>query len=401
MVSGPPLLSIKEDESMSESMMKEPISRRTFLKLAAGSAAGALLFHFPFQASAAEETAKTLEIRPCALSALPAAEESAKNSPLVKGSFKDIISQVNTIHDSGLKSAVLSMINHPEPSFMENYSSSSAIQKIYNKLVEMKLADPSKITAETLLPPLPSRLQPFMTAPGSGYMSHHPYPSGLATHVSSNLHITAGICRTYKDVFGYHVDYDTAMAGQALHDIEKPFVFQWQKDGSSRKEYTLAGQGAHHVLSIAESMYRGIPSEVVVAQACAHGAPSNPKDEGDVVGWIKAAALIAGKDPIRHGYLRKDGEGLPAPHKQEGYIVHLGDHDWVLTSPASQKSIAILKKAAAFLYGIDAEKNPEKFNRFRNYIGSQVSFMYINHLSSFPDGEKQIDELVKKIVIKD
>lgn len=190
-------------------------------------------------------------------------------------------------------------------------------------------------------------------------MSHHPYPGGLATHVSSNLHITAGICRTYKNVFGCHVDYDTAMAGQALHDIEKPFVFQWQKDGSSRKEYTLAGQGAHHVLSIAESMYRGIPSEVVVAQACAHGAPSNPKDEGDVVGWIKAAALIAGKDPIRSGYLRKDGEGLPAPHKQEGYIVHLGDHDWVLTSPASQKSIAILKKAAASLYGIDAEKNPE------------------------------------------
>lgn len=66
-----------------------------------------------------------------------------------------------------------------------------------------------------------------------------------------------------------------------------------------------------------------------------------------MVGWIKAAALIAGKDPVRSGYLRKDGEGLPAPHKQEGYIVHLGDHDWVLTSPASQKSIAILKKAAA------------------------------------------------------
>lgn len=47
------------------------------------------------------------------------------------------------------------------------------------------------------------------------------------------------------------------------------------------------------------------------------------------------------------------------------------------------------------------KKNPEKFNRFRNYIGSQVSFMYINHLSSFPDGEKQIEGLVEKIVIKD
>ncbi len=386
---------------MSESMMKEPISRRTFLKLAAGSAAGALLFHFPFQASAAEETAKALEIRPCALSALPAAEESAKNSPLVKGSFKDIISQVNTIHDSSLKSAVLSMIHNPRPTFMENYSSSARIQQTYNKLVEWKLADPAKISAETLFPPLSASLQPFMTAPGSGYMSHHPYPGGLATHVCSNLHITAGICRTYKDVFGYDVDYDTAMAGQALHDIEKPYVFQWQKDGSSRKEYTLAGQGAHHVLSIAESMYRGIPSEVVVAQACAHGAPSNPKDEKDVVGWIKAAALIAGKDPVRAGYLRKDGEGLPAPHKQEGYIVHLGDHDWVLTSPASQKSIAILKNTASSLYGIHADKNPEAFNRFRNYVGSQVSFMYINHLSSFPHGEEQIEALVRKIIIKD
>lgn len=116
-----------------------------------------------------------------------------------------------------------------------------------------------------------------MTAPGSGYMSHHPYPGGLATHVSSNLHITAGICRTYKDVFGCHVDYDTAMAGQALHDIEKPFVFQWQKDGSSRKEYTLAGQGAHHVLSIAESMYRGIPSEVVVGTGLRPRCAFQPK----------------------------------------------------------------------------------------------------------------------------
>ena len=145
---------------MSESMMKEPISRRAFLKLAAGSAAGALLFHFPFQASAAEETAKALEIRPCALSALPAAEESAKNSPLVKGSFKDIISQVNTIHDSSLKSAVLSMIHNPRPTFMENYSSSARIQQTYNKLVEWKLADPAKISAETFFPPFPPACSP-------------------------------------------------------------------------------------------------------------------------------------------------------------------------------------------------------------------------------------------------
>lgn len=385
---------------MSQSMLKEPISRRTFLKLAAGSAAGAMLFHFPFQASAAEEVSRSLSITPISVSALPDAETSAKSSTLVKKSYDDILRIVNTISDGGLKSSVLSMIRDPRPRFMANFTSSASITRVYNQLVDMKLADPAKISADTLLPTLPSHSQPFMTAPGSGYMSHHPYPGGLSTHVCSNLHITQGLCQTSKDVFGYDVDYDTAIAGEALHDIEKPFVFQWQKDGSSLKEYTLAGQGAHHVISIAESMYRGIPAEVVVAQACAHGAPTGPKDEADVVGWIKAASLLAGKDPVRYGVLRKDGEGLPAPHKQEGYIVHLGDHDWVLTSPASQKSIAILKDIAKSLYGIDAASDARKFNDFRNYIGSQVSFMYINHLSSFPDGMKQIESLVQQIILK-
>lgn len=56
-----------------------------------------------------------------------------------------------------------------------------------------------------------------------------------------------------------------ALAGQLLHDIMKTSVFQWQPGGASLKEYTIAGQGAHHVLSIAESMYRSLPVEEVVA----------------------------------------------------------------------------------------------------------------------------------------
>ncbi|WP_337517955.1 hypothetical protein [Megasphaera sp.] len=56
-----------------------------------------------------------------------------------------------------------------------------------------------------------------------------------------------------------------ALAGQLLHDIMKTFVFQWQPRGASLNEYTSAGQGAHQVLSIAESMYRSLPAEEVVA----------------------------------------------------------------------------------------------------------------------------------------
>lgn len=385
---------------MTHTLNRDPISRRTFLKLAAGSAAGAMLLRFPFTASAAE-AAKGMEIRPIALADLPkVAEDSAKASPLVKGSYEDILSIVDTIKDRTLKSSVLSMIKNPFPTFMENYTSSSSIQRVYNVLLDQKLVDPSKITAETLLPPVPSKLQPFMTAPGSGYMSHHPYPGGLATHVDSNLHITVALCKTYQDVFHYDVDYDIAVAAQALHDIEKPFVFQWQNDGSSRKEYTLAGQGAHHVLSIAESIYRGLPAAEIVAQACAHAAPTGAKEEADVVSWIKAASILTGKDPVRLELLTKDSEHLPQPHKQEGYIVHLGDHDWVLSVPASQKTIAILQSIARKDYHMtEAESTGSRFNQFRNYIGSQVSFMYINHLSSLPNGEAEIRQLVEQIIL--
>lgn len=385
---------------MTHTLNRDPISRRTFLKLAAGSAAGAMLLRFPFTASAAEST-KGMEIRPIALADLPkVAEDAAKASPLVKGSYEDILSIVDTIKDRSLKSAVLSMIKNPFPTFMENYTNSTSIQRVYNTLLDQKLVDPAKITAETLLPPVPTKLQPFMTAPGSGYMSHHPYPGGLSTHVDSNLHITVALCKTYQDVFHYDVNYDIAVAAQALHDIEKPFVFQWQEDGSSRKEYTLAGQGAHHVLSIAESIYRGMPAAEIVAQACAHAAPTSAKDEADVVSWIKAASILTGKDPIRLELLTKDGEHLPQPHKQEGYIVHLGDHDWVLSVPASQKTIAILQAIARKDYRMtEAEATGSRFNQFRNYIGSQVSFMYINHLSSLPNAEAEIRQLVKQIIL--
>lgn len=386
---------------MNNAITHDPISRRTFLKLAAGTAAGAMLFKFPFTASA-KEAAAAMEIRPIALADLPkTGEAAAKAAPLIKNSYADILKIVDTIKDSSLKSAVLAMIKNPFPTFMENYTSPSAIQRLYNQLLDQKLVDPSKISAETLLPPVPTKLQPFMTAPGSGYMSHHSYPGGLSTHVDSNLHITVGICETYKDVFHYDVDYDTAVAAQALHDIEKPFVFQWQEDGSSRKEYTIAGQGAHHVLSIAESIYRGMPAEEIVAQACAHAAPTGKKDEADVVSWIRAASIITGKDPVRLGLLTSDGEGLPAPHKQEGYIVHLGDHDWVLSVPAAQKSIAILKSICQKDYGFtEKEANGARFNAFRNYIGAQVSFLYVNHLSSLPDAESQLRNLCQQVVLK-
>lgn len=377
-------------------------SRRGFLKLAAGSALGAAMVTLPSFSFAENGTKAARSLRVVALKEIPSDPlAAAKISALVKNGYDYIIGIVNTIADTSLKNEVLKLIRDPRPTFMEMYASDAAIQRLYGALAAQGLIDTGKLDAAHLLPPYRGTVQPFMTAPGSGYGSHHPYPGGLSTHVASNLHITAAICKTYEDVFLYDVHRDIAIAGQALHDIAKPFVFQWQADGTSLKEYTIAGQGAHHVLSLAEVIYRGFPAAEVVAQACAHGAPSNEQEEANVVGWLKAAALVAGKDPVAYGLLNTSGTGLPAPHHQEGYIVHLGDHDWVLTSPAAAKTTKVLKKIAADVYGMTgADLDGAAYNHFRNYVGAQLSYMYLNMLEAEPNGYhlvvKAVGELIRK-----
>ena len=262
------------------------------------------------------------------------------------------------------------------------------------------LLDTSKISAEQLLPPYSGKLpQPFYSAPGSGYASHHAYPGGLATHTAANLCISEGIYNTYKVIFNSDISRDIIISAQALHDLAKPLVFQWQKDQASLPEYTIAATGAHHILSIAEVIYRGFPVEEVVAQACAHTIPTG-KDEQVVAGYLKAAAIIAGKDAVKLGLVNSDNT-IPTPHKQEGYIVSLGDHDFVLSSPACQKSVAILKQIAAKDYGMTkAELEGEHFNRFRNYIGAQYSMMYIDSLASTKNGMERIRQAVKNVIVK-
>lgn len=388
-------------------LVNEPVSRRSFLKLAVGTAAGAALFSLPTWTQSSKAAmvsdAYKRQIAPIAYTALPSkATDAAVSSDLIHHAYQFVLSSVDVIEDSSLRNMVKKLIKDPTPTFMQEYTSSMSVRTLYAKLSAQGLIDTSKVDAAHILPPFQGKsLQPFLTAPGSGYMSHHPYPGGLCTHVASNLHITRYICQTYEEIFGYSVHKDIAIAAQALHDIEKPFVFQWQEDGASLKEYPIAGQGGHHVISLAESIYRHVPADVVVAQACAHGAPNTKVGEEDVIAWLRAAAIIAHVDPVQYGLLRADGDGLPAPHHQEGYLVHLGDHDFVLTAPAAVKTIAVLKKIAAQDYGMNqSEVNGAKYNAFRNYVGAQYGFMYLNFLEAEPNGYDRIRDAVHALILK-
>lgn len=375
--------------------LNEKISRRKFLQLTAGAAIGAAMLNVPGMTFAAGAKVKAANYNK-----LPDAVPLAKDAELVQLSYKKIQDAVSSIKDSTLRSMTAEIINNPNPEFMENYQLPGSKRALYNKLAAAGLLDTSKISAEQLLPPYSGKLpQPFYSAPGSGYASHHAYPGGLATHTAANLCISEGIYNTYKDIFNSDISRDIIISAQALHDLAKPLVFQWQKDQASLPEYTIAATGAHHILSIAEVIYRGFPVEEIVAQACAHTIPTG-KDEQVVAGYLKAAAIIAGKDAVKLGLVNSDNT-IPTPHKQEGYIVSLGDHDFVLSSPACQKSVAILKQIAAKDYGMTkAELEGEHFNRFRNYIGAQYSMMYIDSLASTKNGTERIRQAVKNVIVK-
>lgn len=375
--------------------LNEKISRRKFLQLTAGAAIGAAMLNVPGMTFAAGAKVKAANYNK-----LPDAVPLAKDAELVQLSYKKIQDAVSSIKDSTLRSMTAEIINNPNPAFMENYQLPGSKRALYNKLAAAGLIDTFKISAEQLLPPYSGKLpQPFYSAPGSGYASHHAYPGGLATHTAANLCISEGIYNTYKEIFNSDISRDIIISAQALHDLAKPLVFQWQKDQASLPEYTIAATGAHHILSIAEVIYRGFPVEEIVAQACAHTIPTG-KDEQVVAGYLKAAAIIAGKDAVKLGLVNSDNT-IPTPHKQEGYIVSLGDHDFVLSSPACQKSVAILKQIAAKDYGMTkAELEGEHFNRFRNYIGAQYSMMYIDSLASTKNGMERIRQAVKNVIVK-
>lgn len=381
------------------------LSRRNFFKLGASAALGAALFNFEglhtSTAFAQGSMTKSLHFTPISLKNLPDAETAAKNSQLVSASLNYIKTCVNKITDNNLRAKTADLIEDTRPTFMQMYPSASDVTNIYNKLADTRLIDTSIISPEQLFPPYSGKKpQEFISAPGSGYASHHPYPGGLCTHTAANLSISEGIVNTYKQIFGYEVNNDIVLSAQALHDLAKPWVFQWSKDGSSLKEYTIAGTGAHHILSLVEAIHRNMPAQEIVAQACAHNHPGSDKDEEQVVNWIKAAATIAQINPVQYGLLDSSGTKLPYPQHQEGYIVHLGDHDWVLSGSAATKVVEALKEIAQKDYNFSSENlNGKLFNDFRNYIGAQVSYMYLHNLLA-QSGFNELRTLINHIIVK-
>jgi len=375
---------------MTEINERQGWSRRDSLRLLAGGATVATLFQLPKKAAAATAPVSLDDVT--AMTPLSMAERSA----IVTSSYKSLLDAADEIADPALRLAVSAILKAPAAKLLERLPSDTEKSAVRQQLIDAELLK-DEVTLVQLFPPASSPAepcQPFYTAPGSGYTSHHAYPGGLATHVALNTRSSLGLYAGYRDTYGARLSRDIVLASQLLHDLHKPWVFQWQADGSSMKEYVIAGTGAHHILSVAESIYRGLPADMIVAQASAHDHPGNDNSEAKVVGYLKAGAIIAGQDPIAYGLLAADGKTIKAPRRIESFVTHIGDHDWIITGSANKWTTPVLKDIAARDYGMkDADLTGKPFNQFRNFIYAQATMIGMHHLHC----EEGVDA-VRKVV---
>jgi hypothetical protein len=322
--------------------------------------------------------------------------QAAENSGMLAKGVSYLKYMVSRIEDKALRGIGERYLENPAPSLAKRLSNSAEREKAAAELLKAEYIK-KEITLDQLFPKAQTGKapQPILTTPGSGYQSHHSYPGGLITHLAANISIANHIADTYPMVYGYDVNKDIVILAQLLHDFHKPWVFQWTANYDTLTEISIAGTGAHHVLSVAESLYSGFPPELTVAMASAHAPTTSDEERASVLAWIKAAGIIAGVDPHKTGVLIGEDE-MGLFDRQENYITHLGDHDWVLSVPAAQKTIAALKTIAGGVYKINPSSTKD-FNAFRNYVFAQSGAMTLHNIWA-NKGMKALEDYVKTIV---
>ena len=268
------------------------------------------------------------------------AAEIARNSPFIRAQYAGALQLAHSIGNSQLRADVLGLIADPAPHYARKYPSAgdrTALRDALARAGFVKADDP----VVGIFPPGTdgtSAPQPFWSAPGSAYDSHHSYPGGLTVHEHFNARMSEHFADTYNAIYfpqARAVDRDLVIAAAFYHDVMKTAVFQFNADGTLLSELEIAGTGGHHCLSGAEAIVRGHDARFVTILLSAHAAPSLG-DQVKVAAWCKAAAMIAGVDPVEYGLLDRDGN-LAAIPPLEAFVSNLSDHDYVLSVHAVQQ----------------------------------------------------------------
>jgi hypothetical protein len=276
----------------------------------------------------------------------------AMTSPVARGAYARVETMARTIGDEPLRASVLAFLRDPNPTYARRTPTQEGRTAIRDALARAGFVKPDAPIAG-IFPPGTERgstvgVQPFWSTPGSVDGSHHAYPGGLGVHEYFN----ASMATAFADTYDRHyfdgrrtIERDTVLGAALYHDIMKAVVFQWHDDGTLFDELTIAGTGAHHILSGAEAIAHGRSPRFVTTLLSAHAAPSLG-DEAKVVDWCRAAALVAGADPVSFGLIVRDNAGYKLaadPPPLESFINYLSDHDYVISVHAAHVVMDRLK----------------------------------------------------------
>ena len=378
------------------------LSRSGFL--GAVSAAALPLFAEPVRALAAVQehagAEATLRI-PVGLSqANERAARIASGSPYIRAHVAQTEALAASIGDATLRADVIDLLRRPIPRYLQRYPDAVARLAMRDRMANAGFVAASA-PVEGIFPPISQTLgyaQPFWSAPGSDTNGHHSYPGGLCVHELFNARMGEQFARVY-DLQYFNgrptVDRDIAIGAALYHDIMKTTVFQYHPDGTFFDELLIGNTGGHHVLSGAEAIARGRDARFVTALLSAHAAPSLG-DQSKVVTWCRAAAMLAGVDPVEYGLVRRDIEGyelaqLPAI---ECFVNHLADHDYVLAIDAAHHVRPMLARIAP-RFGVDAN-DPATLQWWRLRICSHATEIALYH--ELTRGETAFENAVKAVV---
>jgi hypothetical protein len=331
-------------------------SRPAFLGVLAGAAAPLIAGASGVEAAAAGAGVRRVplpEPRGPLSRGNAAAAALARGSNLVSATYSRIEALATSIDDRALRGSLLDLIRNPRALYADKHPTPAARTAVRDALArEGFIAADAPVRG--IFPPgtepgTTLAVQPFWAAPGSGEGSHHDYPGGLALHESFNASVATGIAAQYDThYFGGRptVSRDAVVAAALYHDVMKTVVFGWNDDGTVFDELQIAGTGAHHILSGAEAIARAHDARFVTTLLSAHAAPSLG-DEAKVVSWCRAAAIVAGVDPVAYGLVQREGSGYalaadPAP--LEAFVNYLSDHDYVVSVHAMHVVAARLQE---------------------------------------------------------
>ena len=364
------------------------------------------------------------------------AQQIGSASALVESAVDLLTHNASRIEDPQLRAVTLDSFLNANTCIRHRANVTDAVKnQIIASLLAQNLVNPADAASITggvkagVFPPVigdgsacPTLPMTFNATPGSNFGGHHSYPGGLAVHESFNDQSSINFADTYRGEYGItgphnlpiatgisrvadiNINQDVVLAAPIWHDWGKMMVFQWNADGTEFTELNFGGSGTndnfggtpgdsrtggHHIISIAETMARGLSPLLVITQASAHSAPTLG-NEFKVVNWLRAAAILAQIDPVAKGYLVVDngqlrlpplaalGSGVDLPRAGQGnvlveYQIHnLSDADFVNSIPAVT-TVQVLLAQVAPQFGYDASDVSRFNNSFRNVVLSNLS----------------------------